>query len=150
MKLWASLYGFFWFAVLQVVLGVLFALGVSGAGALGALHAAVGGGVMVWAFVNFRMIRSTRAPGRTKRTCAATFGISLVMAVLGLLLWFGIGAGVSVLGVFVDQGIGFLHLILALAIVTQAAATASGFDMWEGREFERETEPGVIPAPERD
>ena len=149
MKLWASLYGFFWFAVLQIVLGVFLAVGPGPAGPVAYLHAGVGGAVVVWSFFNVRAVRATRAPGRTKRTVAATFAIAVLMIVLGLLLWFGVGSGANVLGVSVDEGIGVLHLIGALAIVTQAASTATGFDMWEEREFEQETEPGAVPVPPR-
>ena len=149
MKLWASLYGFFWFAVLQIVLGVVLAVGPGPSGPVAYLHAAVGAIVVIWSFANFRAVRGTRAPGRTKRTVAATFAIAVLMVLLGLLLWFGVGSGASLLGASVDAVIGVLHLIGALAIVTQAASTATGFDMWEEREFEQETEPGVVPAPPR-
>jgi len=149
MKLWMSLYGFFWLAVAQVLLGVLLATDGSGAGALPYLHAGVGAAVVAWAFLNFRAVRATRAPGRTKRTAAATFGISVGMAGLGILLWLGVEAGASALGGFAGDAVAFAHLLLALAIVTQAASTATGFDMWEEREFERGTEPGVVPAPAR-
>ena len=40
----------------------------------------------------------------------------------------------------------FVHVVNAFAIVTQAAAVAIAFDMWEDREFEKETEPGTVPA----
>jgi hypothetical protein len=149
MKLWASLYGFFWLAVAQVLLGVVLAVGVIATPVLPYLHATVGIGVAVWASINFRWVRATRAPGRTKRTSAATFAISILMAVLGLLLWVGVELGRSPLNGTVSDVIGFVHLVLALAIVTQAASTATGFDMWESHEFEQETEPGVVPVPGR-
>ena len=149
MKLWASLFGFFWFAVLQIVLGVFLVVGPGPAGPVAYLHAVVGGAVVVWSFFNVRAVRATRAPGRTKRTVAATLGIAVLLIVVGVLLWFGGGSGAMVLGVSVDVGIGVLHVIGALAIVTQAASTATGFDMWEEREFEQETEPGAVPVPPR-
>lgn len=145
MKLWVSLYGFFWLAVVQILLGVLLAAGVSSWGAFPYLHAGIGGVIVGWSFYNFRALRASRAPGRTKRTAAATFGVSLLMVILGLLLWLGVEIGVGSLTGTVNDGIAFAHLILALAIVTQAASTATGFDMWMEREFEQETEPGVIP-----
>ena len=145
MKVWSSLYAFFWLAVAQVLLGVLLVAGVSSSPALPYLHATVGAAVVVWSFFNFRAIRATRAPGRTKRTVAATFGISVLMVILGGLLWLGVELGVRSLGGTVGDGIAFVHLLLALAIVTQAASTATGFDMWEEHEFEQETEPGVVP-----
>ncbi|HEV8050681.1 MAG TPA: hypothetical protein VGP88_08830 [Thermoplasmata archaeon] len=149
MKVAGLLYGFFWLAVLQVVLGVLLAVGASSSNVVPYLHAALGGAVVVWAFVNFRAVRATRAPGRTKRTAAATFGIAVLMVVLGLLLWLGVEVGVAGLSGTVSDGIGAVHLVLALAIVAHAASTATGFDMWEEREFEQETEPGSVSAPPR-
>lgn len=110
------------------------------------LHAGIGGAVVVWSFVNFREVRATRAPGRTKRTVAATFAISVVMVILGVFLWLGVETGVGALSGTVSDGIAFVHLLLALAIVTQAASTATGFDMWEEHEFAQETEPGVVPV----
>lgn len=150
MKLWVSLYGFFWLAVVQVLLGVLIAAGASSSGVSPYVHAAIGGAVVVWAFFNFRAVRATRAPGRTKRTVAATCGIALLMVILGLLLWLGVELQVSSLGGTASKGIAFVHLLFALAILTQAASTATGFDMWNEREFEQETEPGVVPVPRRD
>jgi hypothetical protein len=146
MKVWLSLYGFFWLAVAQILLGVLLAVGAGPVGVLPYLHAGIGSAVVVWAFVNFRSVRATRAPGRTKRTVAATFGISLLMVILGVLLWLGVETGVSSLAGTTGDSIGFVHLLLALAIVTQAASAATGFDMWEEREFDEGTPPGVVPA----
>ncbi len=37
------------------------------------------------------------------------------------------------------------HAVNALAIITQAAAAAIAYDMWEDHEFEKESLPGVIP-----
>lgn len=149
MKLWASLYGFFWLAVLQIVLGVDLAVGPGSPSFVPYLHAGIGAVVVLWAFGNFRAVRATHAPGRTKRTVAATFGIAVLMVLLGFLLWFGVGSGASLFGATVNEGIALIHLVGALAIVTQAASTATSFDMWEEREFEQETEPGVIPVPPR-
>jgi len=145
MKIWASLFGFFWLAVAQVLLGVTLAVGASSSAALPFLHAGIGGVIVIWSFFNFRAVRASSAPGRTKRTLAATFGISVLMVVLGLLLWLGVETGLTSLSGTAGDVFAFAHLILALAIVTQAASTATAYDMWEDHEFERETQPGVIP-----
>jgi hypothetical protein len=39
----------------------------------------------------------------------------------------------------------FFHVINAFAIITQAAAVAIAYDMWEDHEFVKETEPGIVP-----
>ena len=70
------------------------------------------------------------------------------MVVLGLLLWFNVGTGwvIPAANVTIFQAILFFHVVNALAIITQAAAVAIAFDMWEDREFDKETEPGQVPA----
>ena len=145
MNVSASLYGFFWLAVTQILLGVSIVAGITVGGVVPYLHAGIGVVILGWAFVNFRAVRATRAPGRTKRTIAATLSIAVMMVVLGALLWLGVEANVSDLGGEVSQWIGFVHLLFALAIVTQAASTATGYDMWEEHEFEQESTPGVVP-----
>ncbi|MGQ0796413.1 MAG: hypothetical protein ACT4OI_00900 [Methanobacteriota archaeon] len=40
----------------------------------------------------------------------------------------------------------FIHVVNAFAIITQAAAVAIAYDMWEDKEFLKETAPGEIPA----
>ena len=144
MNLSASLYAFFWLAVLQIVLGVLLATGGSVSPVIAFVHAAIGGIVLGWAFVNRRAMRATRAPARTKRTIAATFAIAAVMVVLGAILLSGAANAVGSAGVTLGDAIAVVHLVFALAIVTQAASTATGYDMWEEREFERESEPGTL------
>jgi hypothetical protein len=70
------------------------------------------------------------------------------MAVLGLLLWFNVGSDwvVPVANVSVYRVLLLLHVANALAIITQLAAVAIAYDMWEDHEFEKETEPGDVPA----
>jgi hypothetical protein len=39
----------------------------------------------------------------------------------------------------------FLHVMIGFAIITQAAAVAIAYDMWEDKEFTKETAPGEVP-----
>ena len=39
----------------------------------------------------------------------------------------------------------FLHVVIGFAIITQAAAVAIAYDMWEDKEFVKETAPGEVP-----
>jgi hypothetical protein len=65
----------------------------------------------------------------------------------GVLIFFDIGKTpvITVINVSIYGLILFFHVICAFAIITQAAAIAIGHDMWEDKEFEKETEPGVVP-----
>lgn len=146
MKLWMALYAMIWIAFLEFLLVMT---PTSDATVLVALHIVVGVVILGLAYHNFDQLRKTRVPGRVKRTAKATFSLAIVMAVLGLLIYADIGSdwvipvlNVSILGILL-----FLHVVNAIAIITQASATAIAFDMWEDKEFVQETEPGVVPSP---
>jgi hypothetical protein len=97
---------------------------------------------------SFVQLRRTRVPGRVKRVARASFSLSILMALLGLLLWFNVGNAwvIPTVNVTIYQVVLFFHIVNALAIITQAAAVAIAFDMWEDHEFDKETEPGQVPA----
>jgi hypothetical protein len=143
MKLWASLYAMIWIVLIEFLL----AMTPGGSSVLIYLHIVLGIVIIGIAFYNFSGIRGTRIAGRVKRIAQASFNISIMVAILGFLLFFGIGKAwliplinVSIYGLFL-----FFHVISAFAIITQAAAIAIAYDMWEDREFAEETEPGVVP-----
>ena len=72
--------------------------------------------------------------------------MTILMVVLGPLLVFDVGAGWPVFtGVTVWNLILLLHVTAAFGIITQMAATAIAYDMWEDKEFLEETKPGDIP-----
>ncbi|NIN69721.1 MAG: hypothetical protein GTO63_34565 [Anaerolineae bacterium] len=111
------------------------------------LHVALGLGIIGLAYYNFSGVRGTAVPGRVKRIAKSTFQLSVAMGVLGLLLIFDVGASLTILfGVTVAGLILFFHVVTAFAIITQAAAVAIAYDMWEDREFVQETPPGQVPA----
>jgi hypothetical protein len=142
MKLWGGLYGMVWLVFLELLVAIdprppswsIF------------VHAPLGLVIIVLAYSNYSAARGSPAPGRIKRTVRATFALSLVMAVLGVLLWTGLGTGWSILfGYSFWDVLHILHVVNALAIFAQAAAAATAYDMWEEKEFEQPTPPGVIP-----
>jgi hypothetical protein len=143
MKIWVALYGFIWVLLLEFLLG----LWPNAPFVVSILHAVLGLIIVVIAYYNRVALYATRAPGRVKRIAGATFGLTILMAVLGVLLWFHVGASWSVLGFSVYQAILVFHVVNALAIITQVAAVAIAYDMWEDREFEKETKPGEVPPP---
>jgi len=71
----------------------------------------------------------------------------MTAGIFGALLFFDIGKA-SVFPVINTSIYGFIlffHVIMAFAIITQAAAIAIAHDMWEDKEFLKETEPGIVP-----
>ncbi len=144
MKLWMSLYAMIWIVFLEF----LFVMTPGGSSALVYVHVAVGVAILGLAFYNFDGVRKTRVPGRVKRTAQSTLSLSGVMVVLGVLLFFDVGKewvipliGVSIYGIIL-----LFRVVNAFAIITQAAAVAIAYDMWEDREFVKETEPGEVPV----
>lgn len=141
MRLWAALYGFTWLVFLGLILG----LWPDPPAAVPYVHAVVGAGIVVLAFFDDRWLRATPGPARVKRIARATFGLAIAVAVLGVLIWFHVGDhGTIALGYTVGAFLAFLHLANALAILAQASAVAIAYDMWEDREFGRETSPGGL------
>ena len=146
MKLWMSLYATIWIVFLEFLLAMTPASGAVRA-ALLYVHIALGMGLVALAFRNFDALRGTRAPGRIKRVSKATFNMAIFMVATGLLLAARVGAGlvIPVLGISILGLIVFVHVVNAFAIITQAAAVAITHDMWEDREFGKESEAGEVP-----
>ena len=142
MKLWSFLYLLIWLLFFEIWLALTpiispFPL---------YFHMLTGIAVVALAYSNRESLRATEAPGRMKRISRATFQLSLVMALLGVLIYLQVGASVPLLlGVSVNGVLVFVHFVNAMAMITQAAAAAIAFDMWEDREFEQPTRPGDVP-----
>lgn len=142
MKLWMSLYGIIWIVLIEFLLAMT--PGAPSALLLG--HILLGFGIVVLAYVNFDGLRKTVAPARVKRISKSTMNLSVAMLILGLLLVFGIGRTWDLLGGLTVWGVLlFVHVVNAFAIITQAAAVAIAYDMWEEKEFAKETVRGEVP-----
>jgi hypothetical protein len=143
MKLWAALYAMIWIVFIEFLL----AMTPGGSQVLIYLHTVLGVAIVYLAFYNFSGIRKTRVPGRVKRIAQASFNISVLVAIFGALLFFEVGEAwvIPVINVSIYGLILFLHVVNSFAIITQAAAVAIAYDMWEDKEFEKETEPGIVP-----
>lgn len=143
MKLWATLYAMIWIVLIEFLL----VMTPGSSSVLIYLHVVLGVAIMGLAFYNFSNIRNTRIAGRVKRIAQASFNISVMVAILGFLLFFDVGRAwiIPLVNVSVYGLILFFHIISAFAIITQAAAVAIAHDMWEDREFVEETKPGVVP-----
>ncbi len=143
MRLWMALYGMIWIVLVEFLLAMTPGFSI----VRQYLHVALGLGIIGLAYYNFSGVRGSAVPARVKRIARSTFQLSIAMAVLGFLLFLRVGAewtilfGVTVGGVFL-----FLHVFTSFAIITQAAAVAIAYDMWEDKEFVKETAPGSVPA----
>jgi hypothetical protein len=89
------------------------------------LHILLGVAIVGLAFYNVQGLGKTAAPDRIKRISKALAGFSVAQGVIGLLLYFDIAPALMDLA----------HIIASLAMVTQAASAATGYDMWEEKEF---------------
>ncbi len=149
MKLWGALYGMIWLAFVTIV--VLAWPNPPWAVPWIALLAVIA--VAALARSDFVHLRETRVPGRVKRTASASYGLAVFLAVLAALralqATFHWAATWTILGATPDSLLFLLELMVGLAIITQASAVAIAFDMWEDRDFEKETAPGELPPAPR-
>ena len=143
MKLWMSLYTMIWIVLIEFLL----AMTPGASTVLIYLHVILGAAIVGLAFYNFSGIRMTCVPGRVKRIAQASFNISVLVAILGALLFFEVGKAwvIPLINVSFYGLILLLHVINSFAIITQAAAVAIAYDMWDDKEFLKETEPGNVP-----
>jgi len=123
LKLWARLYLLIWFAFAQfLVTAFSEMLGVR------YLHFIIGLAVLILAIMNYRSLKGTSAPDRLKRISRTIPGMAGFDGLLGIpLLVFTEGT--------VHWTINLLHLVVSLAIITQASSVATAYDMWEEKEF---------------
>jgi len=145
MQLWGKLYLVIWAVFVEFLLGTWPAPPAY----VPYLHLALGLLIILILYVTAEQLRQTRVPARVKRIARASFALSVLMGFLGLLLWFNVGSRWTLpwVGYSVYQAILVIHIANALAIITQLAAVAIAYDMWEDHEFEKETEPGKVPPP---
>jgi len=151
MKLWQALFAMIWIAFVEflIVMSTHVTNFASIATPLIYLHAALGFAMILLAFNNFQGVRNTTIAGRVKRTAQSTFQLSILMAILGVILLFKDPLNtwlVPIVNISLFYVLVFVHVVNAFAIITQAAAVAIAYDMWEDKEFDQETKPGEIPA----
>jgi hypothetical protein len=123
LKLWARLYLLIWLAFAQFLV-----MAFSQISGVSYLHFVIGLAVLVLAIMNYRGLKRTSAPNRLKRISRIIPGMAAFDGLLGVPLFlFTEGT--------VHWAINFLHLIISLAIITQASSLATAYDMWEEKEF---------------
>lgn len=134
MPLWNRLYNTVWVAFLACVLIPRWM------GKLGAvIHVLLGIALIALTILNALSLAALPVPARLQRISKVTSRLALFQAVLGLV--FGavkhMAPNVPVVG-SVTHG---THVVIALAILAQAASVATAYDMWEEKEL------GTVPTP---
>jgi heme A synthase len=101
-------------------------------GSLVDLHVVLGVIILGLAHYDYAQLKRTAAPHRLKRIAKSTAILATFQIILGLILYANLRLNVTVPLVEV---VTFLHLVTALAIITQAASVATAYDMWEEHEY---------------
>ena len=127
LALWSKLYGLIWLAFAQFVLAALTEV----AAFIVYVHFLVGLGVLILAWTNYTTIKRTQAPNRIIRISKTTAILAVLQILIGILNY----ALMMGLGTSLGTAVNILHLIVALAIISQASSTATAYDMWEEKEF---------------
>jgi hypothetical protein len=128
MKMWKQLYLIVWLTFLQIIIILLPSL----EGYLVDLHVVLGIVILGLAHYDHALLKRTSAPDRLKRITKSTAVLATFQIILGVILYAYVRLNMSVPFV---QVLTFLHLMTALAIITQAASVATAYDMWEEHEF---------------
>lgn len=134
MEIWKQFYLMVWLAFLQIVIITLPSI----ATYLVEVHVLLGLAILALAHYDNQQIKKTAAPGRLKRTAKATAILAIIQPIFGIILWVNVRLNI---GIPLVEVVSFLHLVTALAIITQAASVATAYDMWEEHEYAQEPKP---------
>jgi hypothetical protein len=129
MKTWALMYLLIWLVFLEMLIAFFPVLAFQ---PNEYLHGVVGVAVAALAVGVFREIRKSECPDRIKLIVKTTASFTIADGLLGVVLF--LPSQWSLTGSVLDF-VRFLHFALAVAIITQASASALAFDMWEEKEF---------------
>lgn len=130
MSLWRQLYAMIWLAFLQIVLVTVKAPGFEQYLIYG--HTILGLVILGLAHYNNMKIKKTQAPNRLKRIAKSTAILATIQPIFGATILSDL---MFKLNIPLISVITFLHLITALAIITQVSSVATAYDMWEEKEY---------------
>ena len=128
MKIWTQLYLLVWLTFLQIIIILIPSIG----GGLVDLHALLGFVILGLAHYDYAALKGTEVPNRLKRIAKSTAVLATFQVILGIVLYANLRLNVSIPLV---QVVTFIHLVTALAIITQASSVATAYDMWEEHEY---------------
>jgi uncharacterized membrane protein len=89
--------------------------------------------LLLAAQANSRKLQALGVPERLKRISKVIAVFSLFQLVLGAAL--GVLAHFAPTMVVVSTIVKSMHVVIALAMLAQSASVATGYDMWEEKEF---------------
>jgi hypothetical protein len=130
MSIWKQLYAMVWLAFLQIILAVAAIPGFKTYLIYG--HVVLGLIILGVAHYNNVQIKKAEAPSRLKRIAKSTAILATIQPIFGIALLVNIMLGLGISFIWV---IALFHLVIALAIITQASSVATGYDMWEEKEI---------------
>jgi hypothetical protein len=142
MQLWSRLYNAVWLAFFSCVFIPRW-MGKYGA----PVHVLLGIGMFALTFANSRRLAALPVPPRLQRISRSTANIALFQIVCGVA--FG-GVKHMLPDVpFVGPALNAIHIVCALAILSQCSSVATGYDMWEEKEnTAAPAAPGTAATPE--
>jgi len=100
------------------------------------LHEVVGVATVLLSYYVFLRVKRTACPQRIKLITRTMAYLAIASGVLGIVLDL---PARSIVSIPLQEPIQFVHVALAIAIITQASASATAYDMWEEKEFEQTT-----------
>ena len=130
MNTWKQLYAMIWLAFLEIVLIAIDVPGFKTYLVYG--HSLLGLVILILAYYNNAQIRKTEAPSRLKRIVKSTAGLATLQIIFGIISFLYVVHAIEIPFVGV---VTILHLMTALAIITQASSVATAYDMWEEKEY---------------
>ncbi|HYM38919.1 MAG TPA: hypothetical protein VEY12_02075 [Thermoplasmata archaeon] len=125
---WKTLYAIIWIVFVQILIALVVFPGSI------YLHVALGFAIVFLAHYHQSHIKRMAIPDRIRRIVRSTASLASAQFVLGIYAFLVVVLGWSLPGLEVVL---VLHLVVALAILSQASSAATAYDMWEEREFER-------------
>jgi hypothetical protein len=137
---WKAMYLIIWIAFLEIMFTLFSPLGDT---VNLTVHVMIALAVLGLALVIYRGVGRTACPDRIKRITKTTWYLAIFQGVLGAAL--AVGVGLSWGSVYVGV-VGFVHVAIALAIITQASSSATAYDMWEEKEFLVPLAPSAVPG----
>jgi hypothetical protein len=97
-------------------------------------HTMLGLIILVLAHYNNMQIKKTEVPSRLKRIAKSTAVLATIQPIFGIILFVNLQSMLSI-SISIVGIVSFLHLVTALAIITQASSVATAYDMWEEKEY---------------
>jgi hypothetical protein len=130
MKLWSRLYNTVWLAFFCCVMFPRW----MGVHVGPPVHVLLGLGMLALTVSNARQLAAMAVPARLQRISKATAGFAAFQLVCGLALGAvtHVWPGLPVVGSVLHGA----HIVCAMAILAQTGSLATGYDMWEEKEFE--------------